>query len=48
MLCQKYKMYIGWNNIRHSLKGPRKYRQANYNCDRFKLVRHKGLHKSYD
>lgn len=30
------KMHIGWNNTRHSRKGPRIYRQANYNCGGFK------------
>lgn len=31
------KMHIGWNNTRHSRKGPRIYRQANYNCGGFKV-----------
>ena len=31
------KMHIGWNNTRHSRKGPRIYKQANYNCGGFKV-----------
>lgn len=31
------KMYIGWNNTRHSRKGPRIYRRSNYNCGNFKV-----------
>lgn len=30
------KMHIGWNNTRHSRKGPRIYKRANYNCGAFK------------